>query len=109
MEDRAPAKRPAPWPRWICPEHRLPLDGWRCRAEHVVPVVDSIPRFVHVSTYADAFGAQWLRFSKTQLDSHTGTSLSRNRARRCLGEQGWEALRELHVLECGCGSGRFTE
>ncbi|MDX6474670.1 MAG: hypothetical protein QOH95_181, partial [Gaiellaceae bacterium] len=45
----------------------------------------------------------------TQLDSHTGTTISHDRARRCLGNKLWESLAGLHVLECGCGAGRFTE
>jgi SAM-dependent methyltransferase len=29
--------------------------------------------------------------------------------RRCLGNQLWKTLPQSHVLECGCGAGRFTE
>jgi SAM-dependent methyltransferase len=64
------------------------------------------------SNYADAFGLQWKTFRKTQLDSHTRTTLSRDRARRCIGEEWWQRLNadnRLHVLEVGCGAGRFTE
>jgi SAM-dependent methyltransferase len=62
--------------------------------------------------YAEAFGLQWRTYRKTQLDSYTGTTLSRDRARRCLGEDCWAALQRgdlINVLEVGCGAGRFTE
>jgi 2-polyprenyl-3-methyl-5-hydroxy-6-metoxy-1,4-benzoquinol methylase len=68
-----------------------------------------IPR---ANNYADAFGLQWKVYRKTQLDSHTGTTISLDRARRCLGEECWTMLRgpqRTDVLEVGCGAGRFTE
>jgi len=68
-----------------------------------------IPRFVSGSGYAAAFGLQWRRYRETQLDSYTGTTISRDRARRCLGEALWSSLGRLRVLEVGCGAGRFTE
>jgi 2-polyprenyl-3-methyl-5-hydroxy-6-metoxy-1,4-benzoquinol methylase len=72
-----------------------------------------IPRMLaQESNYTDAFGLQWKTYRKTQLDSHTGTTLSRDRARRCVGEDWWRRLHEpggLNVLEIGCGAGRFTE
>jgi len=63
-------------------------------------------------TYSDAFGLQWKAFRRTQLDSHTHTTLSLDRARRCLGEECWSLLnrqQRTDVLEVGCGAGRFTE
>jgi 2-polyprenyl-3-methyl-5-hydroxy-6-metoxy-1,4-benzoquinol methylase len=72
-------------------------------------VIDGIPRFVRGSTYADHFGAQWKRYRHTQLDSHTGMPLSKDRLRRCLGDELWRNLAGKQVLECGCGAGRFTE
>jgi 2-polyprenyl-3-methyl-5-hydroxy-6-metoxy-1,4-benzoquinol methylase len=71
------------------------------------PVVDGIPRFVPTENYASAFGLQWKTFRKTQLDSYTGTSISRDRLERCVG--GFDAIRGKRVLEAGCGAGRFTE
>ena len=44
----------------------------------------------------------------TQLDSFTGTSISRDRLARCLGGS-LEVVRGKQVLEAGCGAGRFTE
>lgn len=100
-------------PAWFCPVHELELvDGGnalRCPADHAYPIVSGIPRFVESSSYADAFGAQWLRYRRTQLDSYTGTTISRQRARRSLGEELWKRLHGTQVLEAGCGAGRFTE
>jgi SAM-dependent methyltransferase len=98
---------------WHCPAHALRLD-WggdelRCPAGHGYAVRGGIPRFVEDSGYAAAFGAQWNAYRRTQLDSHTGVPLSRDRARRCLGEEAWAALPGARVLEVGCGAGRFTE
>jgi 2-polyprenyl-3-methyl-5-hydroxy-6-metoxy-1,4-benzoquinol methylase len=64
---------------------------------------------VKSSKYAAAFGAQWKKYRRTQLDSYTGTSISRDRARRCIGEDLWAEFAGKQVLECGCGAGRFTE
>ena len=46
---------------------------------HVWPVSDGIPRFVESQGYAGAFGFQWARHAQTQLDSHNGLTLSRDR------------------------------
>jgi SAM-dependent methyltransferase len=72
-----------------------------------VPVVGGVPRFVSSDGYARAFGLQWKHFSRTQLDSFTGTTISRDRLARCVG--GLDRLRGMRVLEAGCGAGRFTE
>ncbi len=72
------------------------------------PIVNSIPRFVSSESYAAAFGLQWKLHARTQLDSHTGRPISRQRLESCLGEP-LESLRGLDVLEAGCGAGRFTE
>jgi SAM-dependent methyltransferase len=71
-------------------------------------IVGGIPRFVKGNSYADSFGLQWHEYSRTQLDSFNGLSLSAERLERCLGF----SLAELsgkRVLEAGCGAGRFTE
>jgi len=73
-----------------------------------VPIVRGIPRFVASDDYAAAFGWQWTHFPRSQLDSHTGTTISRDRLVRCLGGS-LEAVRGKVVLEAGCGAGRFTE
>jgi SAM-dependent methyltransferase len=71
-------------------------------------VVGEIPRFVPGDGYAAAFGQQWLTYRRTQLDSETGSPISRARLERCLGAP-LASLRGLAVLEAGCGAGRFTE
>ncbi|WP_433435270.1 methyltransferase domain-containing protein [Nonomuraea sp. CA-141351] len=72
------------------------------------PIDCGIPRFVPADNYADGFGYQWNRHRLTQLDSHSGTTISRDRVMKA---SGWTA-EQLHgksVLECGSGAGRFTE
>ena len=73
-----------------------------------VPVTRGIPRFVASDGYAEAFGWQWTHFPRSQLDSHTGTTISRDRLTRCLGGT-LDVVRGKSVLEAGCGAGRFTE
>ena len=81
-----------------CPIHREPLSStWAHNsADHQLdslicprgcrfPFVHGIPRFVDSKNYATAFGKQWNLFRKTQLDSNTGTNISRERLVRCLG------------------------
>jgi 2-polyprenyl-3-methyl-5-hydroxy-6-metoxy-1,4-benzoquinol methylase len=80
-----------------------------CGDGHVYPIINEIPRFVSNNSYASAFGLQWNRYRRTQLDTHTGTSISADRLRRSLGPVLWDALPKLTILECGCGAGRFTE
>jgi 2-polyprenyl-3-methyl-5-hydroxy-6-metoxy-1,4-benzoquinol methylase len=77
--------------------------------DHEFAVLDEIPRFVSGSTYADAFGAQWRKYRRTQLDSYSGTTITRDRVQRCFGDELWNSLRNTQILECGCGAGRFTE
>src|SRR5688500_4545224 len=73
-----------------------------------IPVSRGIPRFVASDGYASAFGLQWTHFRRTQLDSFTGTTISRDRLARCLGAS-LDVVRGKVVLEAGCGAGRFTE
>jgi SAM-dependent methyltransferase len=98
-------------PELACPQHRDALaptgSGLSCAHGCAFPVVDGVPRFVRSSSYASAFGRQWNAYRRTQLDSYTGTSISRDRLARCLG--GLEAVRGKSVLEPGCGAGRFSE
>lgn len=72
------------------------------------PIVAGVPRFVPEENYAQAFGEQWVRFPRTQLDSATGLTLSRDRLERCLGHPLHKLAGQL-VLEAGSGAGRFTE
>lgn len=101
------------WPAWHCPGHGLELSGAPgglvCPLGHSFAVVGGIPRFTESERYASSFGFQWNRFRRTQLDSYTGTTISTDRARRVIGRELWEDLRDRHILEAGCGAGRFTE
>jgi uncharacterized protein YbaR (Trm112 family) len=78
------------------------------RCARVYPIVRFVPRFVPVDNYAGNFGFQWNRFRQTQLDSHTGVPISRE---RLLLSGGWTAedLADKRVLDVGCGAGRFAE
>lgn len=78
-------------------------------ASHAYPVVRGVPRFVPAQNYTEAsFGFQWNRFPKTQLDSHSGKPISRD---RFFVSTGWpaEEMRGKWVLDAGCGAGRFAE
>ncbi len=110
--------------RLVCPTHRHPLQFDQCiysvegvpwpKSEITCPsgcvfrIEHGIPRFVPRVNYASAFGLQWQRYQKTQLDSYTRQFYSRERLERCLGMP-LEELRGKVILECGSGAGRFTE
>ena len=81
--------------------------GLACALGCRVPVEGGVPRFTASESYAAGFGLQWIAHARTQLDSATGTRISRDRLARCLG--GLEAVAGRAVLEVGCGAGRFTE
>jgi SAM-dependent methyltransferase len=119
MVESSPEERPISLP----PEARCPKHGALLQADApksslegavrgtcgcVFPVRLGIPRFVSDGGYASAFGLQWNAFRRTQLDSSSGTTISRDRLTRCLGGS-LEPLRGASVLEVGCGAGRFTE
>jgi len=76
-------------------------------------IIEGIPRILPESqNYADAFGQQWLKWRQTQLDSHTGATISASRLNRCLGTEIiklFSGQLPMQVLEVGCGAGRFTE
>lgn len=97
---------------YVSPETGLALvadkDVLMSSAGEHFPVVNGIPRFVSKDNYANAFGLQWKSFAKTQLDSFSGTSITRERFERCLGAP-IASLKGKDVLEVGCGAGRFTE
>ena len=54
------------------------------KSGHHYPIVNGIPRFVHVDNYSSDFGTQWNMFPKTQLDSFSGVNVSEARLERCL-------------------------
>lgn len=72
------------------------------------PVLRNIPRFVPQDNYASSFGLQWNEYRTTQLDSHTGLTISRHRLTRLLGGS-VDVVNGKKVLEAGCGAGRFSE
>jgi SAM-dependent methyltransferase len=82
------------------------LECPRCACRY--PIEDGVPRFVPPDHYTASFGFQWNLHRDTQLDSRSGTTISRDRVVR---QTGWplESLRGRAVLECGSGAGRFTE
>jgi 2-polyprenyl-3-methyl-5-hydroxy-6-metoxy-1,4-benzoquinol methylase len=99
------------WPDWHCPNHINRLKEGKvltCPGEDQFPIRNGVPRFVTTS-YADAFGPEAKKYRTTQLDSYSGTTITRDRARRCIGEELWSQLSGKQVLEAGCGAGRFTE
>ena len=75
-----------------------------------VPTSDfhGIPSFGEDEAYVSAFGLQWLMHVKTQLDSHTGLTITRDRLIRMFGPL-YSHLNQKTILEAGCGAGRFTE
>jgi SAM-dependent methyltransferase len=60
------------------------------------------------SNYADNFGLQWNRFRKTQLDSHSGLPISKQRLLASTAWD-WNAMAGKRILDIGCGAGRFSE
>jgi SAM-dependent methyltransferase len=84
--------------------------GWLDSADGAqrYPIREYVPRFVPESNYADNFGMQWNKFSRTQLDSFTGLPISGDRFWKATG---WrpEDVAGRWVLDTGCGSGRFAE
>lgn len=75
---------------------------------HQYPIRNSIPRFVPPDNYATNFGFQWNKFRLTQLDSYSGTTITRD---RFFASTGWDPaeMKGKRVLDVGCGAGRFAE
>ena len=78
------------------------------------PIVKGIPRILKdFNNYSLAFGEQWVKWRKTQLDSYSNTTITRDRLYRCLGSDIVSRLNkskdQVDILEVGCGAGRFTE
>jgi hypothetical protein len=112
MQDSSASRKETAFQPWYCCEHRCEMTRSAtaicCPKGHAFPVEGGIPRFVDSTSYAAHFGEQWRRYRRTQLDSYTGKPISRNRLQRCFGDL-WPALCGSQIVECGCGTGRFTE
>ena len=84
-------------------------NSWKCEGcTAQFPILAQVPRFVNEEIYSESFGFQWNRFARTQLDSASGTTRSRD---TFVQKTGWSLndLRGKRVLDAGCGMGRFTE
>src|SRR5688572_13217675 len=89
-------------------EDQIVQGSLECRTcAKTYPIKDGIPRFVAAENYAHNFGVQWNMFRRTQLDSHSGHPISRD---RFLHYTGWTRadLEGKLVLDAGCGAGRFA-
>jgi|SRR5215469_13214375 len=83
-------------------------DGFACSAcARRFPLVRGVTRFVELSNYADSFGFQWQRYSRTQLD-HDKVRNSEDHFRKKTVLRA-EELKGKLVLDVGCGMGRFAE
>jgi SAM-dependent methyltransferase len=80
----------------------------RCQQGHTFPVVRGIPRFVAADAYTSSFSYEWQRFARTQLDSATRRTDTRDRLQASLNFP-LADLRGKLVLDAGCGMGRFAE
>src|SRR5271166_1793074 len=92
-----------------CPVCRSSLveedPGCRCSAcGKMFPRVRSVLRFVDAHNYADSFGYQWQKFSRTQLRPE----FSERNFQRKTGLRE-EDFRGKVVLDVGCGMGRFAD
>jgi SAM-dependent methyltransferase len=98
--------------RWFCPKHGHLLEDhnqvFKCPEGCSFPLLHNILCFVPQDNYASSFGLQWNEYRTTQLDSHTGLTISRDRLTRLLGGS-LDVVNGKKVLEAGCGAGRFTE
>ena len=80
-------------------------EGYRCSACHKeFPLVRGVLRFGDADNYAESFGYQWQKFSRTQLSAE----VSERHFRRKSGFRK-EDLRGKLVLDVGCGMGRFAD
>lgn len=78
----------------------------QCAAK--TPVRDGVPRFAGSEDYASAFGEEWTKWPRAQLDSATGLSESREKLQAAFTFPLSE-MRAKTVADIGCGTGRFSE
>jgi SAM-dependent methyltransferase len=79
-----------------------------CLNGHRFPIARGVPRFVQQDAYTQSFSYEWQTFRRTQLDSQTGRTDTRDRLQASLNFP-LEHLRGKRVLDAGCGMGRFGE
>jgi SAM-dependent methyltransferase len=80
----------------------------RCANAHTFPIRHGVPRFVSTDAYTRSFSYEWQRFRRTQLDSATGRTDTRDRLQASLNFPLTDLSGKL-VLDGGCGMGRFAE
>jgi SAM-dependent methyltransferase len=85
-------------------EGRLTCES--CGAE--APIRDGVPRFVDAEQYASAFGEEWTKWPRAQLDSATGLAESREKLQAAFTFPLPQLDGQL-VADIGCGTGRFSE
>jgi len=97
---------------FINPFTEAPLDltaqGLVERDSVAFPFKNGAYRIVTDDNYAESFGFQWNKFTKTQIDKSADLELSE---KRFFSTTGWheEDLQEKNILEVGSGAGRFTQ
>lgn len=107
----------------VCPSHHLPFTltdaqhdehgdiesgKLHCpKCSKPFPIERGIARFTNPDHYSSSFGLQWNKYSKTQLDSHSGLSITKDRYQLVCR---WQTkLSSGWGIEAGCGAGRFSE
>ena len=97
---------------FIHPENKQPLadtpNGLKdARGNLVFPFFNGAYRVETDENYTDNFGFEWNLFHQTQLDSFSGTNISK---KRFFATTRWgRDMEGEKILEVGCGAGRFTE
>jgi SAM-dependent methyltransferase len=77
------------------------------RCDRKYPRVNGVIRFVDPENYADSFGFQWQRYTRTQLDTEESRQSEIDFGRRT-GLTPADLKGKL-VLDVGCGMGRFAD
>jgi SAM-dependent methyltransferase len=76
------------------------------------PIARGIPRFVEAERYAGSFGFEWNRWPRLQFESeNVGRPMAgwTTRMWERITEATEEEIRGKHVVEFGCGPGRFLD
>jgi len=88
--------------------HDQSEQGYACTScGRSYPLARNVIRFVDAYNYADSFGYQWQRYSRTQLDT-AQRHVSETNFRKRTGFSPEELQGKL-VLDVGCGTGRYAE